>query len=211
MSVSASRAARRRNTMLQNNTNYRNTYRNNYRKYPVPSSNKRNVNRRNKKIISTKDLINNNQLPADFNWRAYVALNDDIGLDEYDEEKAVMHYLLFGSKENRPYKEETSLFSRIKYRTIAENKDDKYVSNPLWCHIHSNHPKDLTENKDFIKLSKYFSMIFTCDYNIASNVLPEHTFLHIDCKHPHIDRKNYVLKYLNENEYVNDLVISVDY
>lgn len=193
MSMSARRAIKRRNTSTSYNRTTSNQKYNAYRKYVVNTTNKRNLN---------------TQLPSDFDWREYVALNPD--LSHLNETQAIKHYLLYGINEKRQYKIEHIKSLDIKYRLLNENIQSIYINNPLWCHIHSNNPEDIINNEDFIKLSKYFSIIFTCDYNINLNTSSEYTYLHIDCKHPHIDRKTYVLKYLNDNNYYNDLVISVN-
>lgn len=162
----------------------------------------------------------NIQLPYDFDWRTYVALNHD--LRGFSEEKAKRHYLLFGINENRSYKYEANNtnevnepneihISNLNYKILNENLNENYIYNDLWCHVHSNNPKDLLSNEQFIKLAKYFTIIFTCDYDISRNLLSEFTFLHVDNKYPNLDKKNHVLKYLMDKEYSHDLLISIAY
>ena len=171
MSISASRAIRRRNASIRNTNTNTITRRNIipiHQKYNIYKN--KFIDRRtvNKKPINKKP-INTPQLPVDFN-------------------------------ENIPYKKEEIINIdsnyNLKYRLLNENTDSSYVINPLWCHVHANDPQKIVHNEDFIKLSKYFSIIFTCDYNISNHIYPEFTFLHIDCKHPNVDRKHYVLKYI---------------
>ena len=61
----------------------------------------------------------------------------------------------------------------------------------------------------FLKISKYFTIVFTCDHDISNDLLTDYTFLQINNAHPSIEKKNYVLKYLNDKEYNHDLLISV--
>jgi hypothetical protein len=45
-----------------------------------------------------------NNIPKDFNWKQYMALNPDLSQSEIDDEKSCQyHYVLYGQKENRKY------------------------------------------------------------------------------------------------------------
>ena len=45
-----------------------------------------------------------NELPPDFDWKAYVNLNPDLLAANFDEKKCLRHWSVFGYKENRQYK-----------------------------------------------------------------------------------------------------------
>ena len=54
-------------------------------------------------------------LPNDFDWRAYLKLNPDLGnAGLVNERQARYHYFHYGKKQNRKYKPETELESTLK-------------------------------------------------------------------------------------------------
>ena len=176
------------------------------------------------------------ELPYDFNWRTYVTLNED--LYGFSEKKAIKHYLLFGKNENRVYKsknmdtivnhyESTNDYENarkykeininsvninsLEYDILNEITDSNYIINDLWCHVHSNNPNEVVDNEIFTKLTKYFSVIFTCESKIILDMPKDFTILYINNKDCNIDKKNYVLKYLTEKKYDHDLLMSMTY
>ena len=163
--------------------------------------------------MSSKQVVRINKsskLPEDFDWKTYVMLNED--LSGFNEVKAKRHYMLFGRNENRRYTVDAEPeLTDLSYRILNEITSENYIYNDLWCHIHSNNPKELLSNETFLKLTKYFTIVITCDYDISKRMLSEFTILQIDCKHPTIDKKNYVLKYLKDTKYQHDLLLSVSY
>ena len=174
----------------------------------------------------------NAELPYDFNWRIYASLHED--LKGFSETKVKQHYLLFGRNENRPYKyehlynnnlnnnnfldvdkfqsnnEETSNTNNSNYQILNEVLDDNYIINDLWCHVHSNNPSEVIHNELFIKLAKYFSVVFTCDNKTIANMPTDYTILCVDNKNK-IDTKQYVVDYLTDKKYNHDLLITMTY
>lgn len=177
----------------------------------------------------------NAELPYDFNWETYVSLHKD--LEGFSEIKAKQHYLLFGQNEKRSYKYEYPSMTRddflnvntfennnemtssidssntdtdLKYQIINEVHDDNYVINDLWCHVHTNNPSQVIDNELFIKVAKYFSIVFTCDNKLLSNIPKDFTILCVDNK-SNIDTKKFVVQYLIDKKYNHDLLITMTY
>lgn len=174
------------------------------------------------------------ELPYDFNWRIYASLHKD--LKGFSEIKVKQHYLLFGRNENRPYKYEnlstnnnnlnkndflnvdtfesinkaTPNTNNSNYQILNEVHDDNYIINDLWCHVHSNNPSEVIHNELFIKLAKYFSVVFTCDNKTITNIPTDYTILCVDNKN-NIDTKEYVVHYLRDKKYSHDLLITMTY
>jgi glycosyltransferase involved in cell wall biosynthesis len=74
---------------------------------------------RNKKKLLFKNKPQMSQLPGDFNWKAYLALNPDLRPNGIvNEEKAKRHWRMHGSREKRPFsiKHITTDFSWEAYR-----------------------------------------------------------------------------------------------
>jgi hypothetical protein len=173
----------------------------------------------NKRIIK---YDKNAKLPGDFNWETYVALHKDLtGFSEY---KAKSHYLLFGINEHRQYKHanesssnelssnELSNSNLSTYKIINENSEDSYIYNSLWCHVHCNTPNLLNDNESFMKVAKYFSVVFTCDdINEGDELSSEYTVLKVNKTLSDIIQKKSVEDYLNEKNYDYDLLITMTY
>jgi hypothetical protein len=68
-------------------------------------------------------------LPNDFDWRAYLKLNPDLGnAGLVNERQARYHYFHYGKKQNRKYKPETELESTLKSNNVYLNLSEKEQS-----------------------------------------------------------------------------------
>lgn len=145
-------------------------------------------------------------------------INEDIDANEYINENNYVEQNINNSnniiyEDSHEYKEvsvNSVSIESLEYDVLNEVTDSNYTINDLWCHVHSNNPSEVIDNDLFIKLTKYFSVVITSESKIMLDMPKDFTILYVKNKH-NIDTKNYVLKYLTDNNYDHDLLISMTY
>lgn len=182
----------------------------------------------------------NAELPHDFNWRIYASLHKDLkgfsetklkqhyllfGINEnrpYKYEDLPTNTNTNNNNNNlnkndflnvdtfKKNNKATSNTNNSNYQILNEVLDDNYIINDLWCHVHSNNPSEVIHNELFIKLAKYFSVVFTCDNKTITNIPTDYTILCVNNEN-NIDTKEYVVDYLMDKKYNHDLLITMTY
>lgn len=114
------------------------------------------------------------------------------------------------TKSNNQVNNNTFAIENLEYKILNEVNDSDYIINDLWCHVHSNNPSEVINNELFVKLTKYFSVVFTSESKVILDMPKNFTILYVNNNY-NIDTKNYVLKYLTDKKYDHDLLISMTY
>lgn len=139
-------------------------------------------------------------LPKDFDYQTYINLHDDLvdaGIDDY--QKAKEHYLFFGIKEKRAYKEEELLpidISNSYGEKFFDSKNILYFSPTAPDYDLSSGGNRLLEILKILKLNLAYNIYFLCNDPLSEKYINKLHDLDIRCYSINIEHNHYLDRHI---------------